>query len=78
MAETLREQAEQLAFFNRLGKPSKKKLISRIDAYHGSSYLTMALSGKLEDHAQIDELVEILDAGIRATADDLVREGLWH
>jgi adenosylmethionine-8-amino-7-oxononanoate aminotransferase len=26
---------------------------------------------------QIDELVEILGASIRATADDLVREGLW-
>jgi len=27
---------------------------------------------------QIDELVSILAASIRATADDLVREGLWH
>ena len=26
---------------------------------------------------QIDELVDILGASIRATADDLVREGLW-
>jgi putrescine aminotransferase len=41
-------------YFNRLGKPSKKKLISRIDAYHGSSYLTMAISGKLADHAGFD------------------------
>jgi putrescine aminotransferase len=41
-------------YFNRLGKPSKKKLISRIDAYHGSSYLTMALSGKAEDHEGFD------------------------
>jgi adenosylmethionine-8-amino-7-oxononanoate aminotransferase len=41
-------------YFNRLGKPGKKKLISRIDAYHGSSYLTMALTGKLEDHTGFD------------------------
>jgi len=41
-------------YFNRLGKPSKKKLISRIDAYHGSSYLTMAISGKKEDHEGFD------------------------
>ncbi len=27
---------------------------------------------------QIDELVDILGASIRATADDLVREGLWR
>ena len=26
---------------------------------------------------QIDELAEILEQGIKATADDLVREGLW-
>ncbi len=27
---------------------------------------------------QIDELVDILGASIRATADDLVRKGLWR
>jgi adenosylmethionine-8-amino-7-oxononanoate aminotransferase len=31
--------------------PEKKKFISRIDAYHGSSYVAMALTGKLDDHA---------------------------
>jgi adenosylmethionine-8-amino-7-oxononanoate aminotransferase len=41
-------------YFNRLGKPKKRKLISRIDAYHGSSYLTMALTGKAEDHYGFD------------------------
>ncbi len=41
-------------YFNRLGQPDKKKLISRIDAYHGSSYLTMALTGKEEDHFGFD------------------------
>ena len=29
---------------------SKKKIISRVDAYHGSSYLTMALTGITDDH----------------------------
>jgi adenosylmethionine-8-amino-7-oxononanoate aminotransferase len=38
-------------YFNRLGMPAKKKFISRIDAYHGSSYVTMALTGKLDEHA---------------------------
>jgi adenosylmethionine-8-amino-7-oxononanoate aminotransferase len=37
-------------YFNRLGMPEKKKFISRIDAYHGSSYVAMALTGKLDDH----------------------------
>jgi adenosylmethionine-8-amino-7-oxononanoate aminotransferase len=38
-------------YFSRLGMPEKKKFISRIDAYHGSSYVAMALTGKLDDHA---------------------------
>ena len=37
-------------YFYRLGKPNKKKIISRNLAYHGSSYLTMTLTGKTEDH----------------------------
>jgi adenosylmethionine-8-amino-7-oxononanoate aminotransferase len=41
-------------YFNRLGKHSKKKIISREDAYHGSSYVTMALTGKESDHAGFD------------------------
>ena len=41
-------------YFNRLGMPSKKKLISRVGAYHGSSYLTMTLTGLEEDHAGFD------------------------
>lgn len=32
-------------YFNMLGKPSKKKIISRNDAYHGSTYLAAALTG---------------------------------
>jgi len=41
-------------YFNRLGKHTKKKFISRKDAYHGSSYLSMALTGKEEDHEGFD------------------------
>jgi len=41
-------------YFNRLGMPGKKQLISRIDAYHGSTYLAMALTGKAEDHQGFD------------------------
>ena len=32
-------------YFNRLGLPDKKKIISRVDAYHGSTYLTASLTG---------------------------------
>jgi len=31
-------------YFNRLGKPSKKKILSRIDAYHGSTHLAIAMT----------------------------------
>lgn len=41
-------------YFNRLGKPSKKKIISRIDAYHGSTYLAMTLTGVKADHTGFD------------------------
>jgi len=41
-------------YFNRLGMHRKKRLISRVDAYHGSSYITMALTGKSEDHEGFD------------------------
>lgn len=32
-------------YFNMQGKPSKKKIISRMDGYHGSTYLASALTG---------------------------------
>ncbi len=41
-------------YFNRLGKKSKKKIISRVDAYHGSTYLAMTLTGVKEDHSGFD------------------------
>ncbi len=41
-------------YFNRIGKPTKKKIISRTDAYHGSTYLTMTLTGVEADHVGFD------------------------
>ncbi len=41
-------------YFNRLGKNSKKKIISRVDAYHGSTYLAMTLTGVAADHSGFD------------------------
>lgn len=32
-------------YFNQIGKPSKKKIISRIDGYHGATYLSASLTG---------------------------------
>jgi adenosylmethionine-8-amino-7-oxononanoate aminotransferase len=36
-------------YFNRLGRPNKKMLISRQHAYHGSTYLAMTLNGPYEE-----------------------------
>lgn len=41
-------------YFNRLGKKSKKKIISRHDGYHGSTYLAMSLTGVAFDHQGFD------------------------
>ena len=41
-------------YFNQLGMKSKKKLISRAGAYHGSTYMTMTLTGKGDDHVGFD------------------------
>lgn len=41
-------------YFNQLGKPTKKKLISRIDGYHGSTYMAMSLTGVEFDHDGFD------------------------
>lgn len=32
-------------YFNHLGKPNKKKIISRIDGYHGATYVAASLTG---------------------------------
>ena len=41
-------------YFNRLGKPSKKQIISRTDGYHGSTYLAMSMTGVEFDHTGFD------------------------
>ena len=41
-------------YFNRLGKPDKKKIISRVDAYHGSTYLAMTMTGVKSNHVGFD------------------------
>ena len=39
---------------NRLGRPEKKHIISRQDAYHGSTYLAASCSGKEADKGDLD------------------------
>ena len=41
-------------YFNRLGMRTKKKIISRVDAYHGSTYLAMTMTGVKFDHDGFD------------------------
>ncbi|MFQ5984527.1 MAG: aminotransferase [Alphaproteobacteria bacterium] len=41
-------------YVNRLGKESKKKIISRLDAYHGSTYLSAAITGVMADRIGFD------------------------
>ena len=39
---------------NRTGRPQKKHVITRADAYHGSTYLTASCSGKFSDRSDLD------------------------
>ncbi len=45
-------------YFNRLGRPAKKKIITRHDGYHGSTYLTMSMTGVAFDHIGFDLVAE--------------------
>ncbi|MCP4982442.1 MAG: aminotransferase [Gammaproteobacteria bacterium] len=47
-------------YFNRLGKHNKKRIITRHDGYHGSTYLAMSLTGVEFDHTGFD----IIDNGM--------------
>lgn len=52
-------------YFNLLGKPNKKKILSRDLAYHGSTYLAHALTGISSTHMAFDlphDLVHYLTA----------------
>ena len=50
------DSALRFAMFynNRLGRPEKKQIISRLDAYHGSTFLSAACSGKEADKKDMD------------------------
>ena len=41
-------------YFNRLGRKTKKKIIARTDGYHGSTYLSMSMTGVAFDHQGFD------------------------
>ena len=47
-------------YFNRLGKPTKKKIIARTDGYHGSTYLAMSMTGVAFDHQGFDLAPELV------------------
>ena len=47
-------------YFNRLGKPNKKKIISRVSSYHGSTYLAMTLTGETADHIGFDLVKDLV------------------
>ena len=47
-------------YFNRLGKRNKKKIISRTDGYHGSTYLAMTLTGIEFDHQGFDLVPDLV------------------
>jgi adenosylmethionine-8-amino-7-oxononanoate aminotransferase len=51
-------------YFNRLGKPGKKKILSRIGAYHGSTHLAIAMTTPAyrEGWDSADELVHFLSS----------------
>jgi len=50
------DSALRFAFFynNCLGRPEKKHVISRVNAYHGSTYLTASCSGKMREKEAMD------------------------
>lgn len=47
-------------YFNAVGKPEKKHIISRKESYHGSSYLTASLSGKAVDRTYFHYMSDIV------------------
>ena len=47
-------------YFNMTGKPEKKHIISREDAYHGSTYLAASLCGKPADKGRFDFITDTI------------------
>jgi len=43
-------------YFNRLGKPTKKRILSRNNAYHGTTYLAASLTGITSNNWEFDTL----------------------
>ncbi len=56
------DSALRFVFFynNCLGRPEKKHIISRVNAYHGSTYLTASCSGKMREKAQMDMIEDTI------------------
>ncbi len=52
------DSALRFVFFynNCLGRPEKKHIISRVGAYHGSTYLSASCAGKMSEKANMDML----------------------
>jgi putrescine---pyruvate transaminase len=57
---TANDTAIRLAhyYFNRRGRPNKKKIISRLDAYHGSTYFAATLTGIHGSKLGFDRIAE--------------------
>ena len=67
-------------YFNRIGKPTKKKIISRMDAYHGSTLLTATITGVMFDRIGfdvIDGLVHHISNPNPYRRPDGMSEGQW-
>ncbi|MDE0419174.1 MAG: aminotransferase [bacterium] len=47
-------------YWNNLGRPSKKKIVSRVDAYHGMTYMAAALTGIAYDKIGFDQADEMV------------------
>lgn len=47
-------------YFNQIGQPEKKAIITRVNSYHGSTYLAMSLTGVAHDHIGFDIIGEPL------------------
>ena len=45
-------------YFNMLGQPNKKKIISRVDGYHGSTYVAASLTGIHATKFGLDRIAE--------------------
>ena len=56
------DSALRFVFFynNCLGRPEKKHIISRVNAYHGSTYLASSCSGKMPEKANMDMIEDTI------------------